>query len=300
MADSTTEQYKAKLDALVDQAMMLPDAARAAVLKQLQQAADQIRSEIARADPSSLSASRLRAMKAEIDRVLQQFAQAATGDVAKAQATAYGDATKSVDAVVSVGAPQLAVLPVLDPKTIAIAQGYTADLITGLASDTATKINGALQRAALGGSTMQQLVEQIGGALEGGEFSGLFSEAGARASMIANNEILRMHSLSSVARIKTLAQRQPGIQKEWVHIPIARMPRLSHIAANGQTRDPDQPFDVGGEALMYPRDPSGSAANTINCHCLVRPKVDPALLQSTDAQRALLNKLGIRITTTRS
>lgn len=30
----------------------------------------------------------------------------------------------------------------------------------------------------------------------------------------------------------------------------------------------DQPFDIGGELLMYPGDPAGSAANIINCRCL--------------------------------
>ena len=29
----------------------------------------------------------------------------------------------------------------------------------------------------------------------------------------------------------------------------------------------DQPFEVGGEFLMYPADPSGSAAEIANCRC---------------------------------
>jgi len=29
----------------------------------------------------------------------------------------------------------------------------------------------------------------------------------------------------------------------------------------------DQPFIVDGESLDYPGDPSGSAANVINCRC---------------------------------
>jgi hypothetical protein len=31
----------------------------------------------------------------------------------------------------------------------------------------------------------------------------------------------------------------------------------------------DATFDVGGEALLYPGDPSGSAANTVQCRCTV-------------------------------
>jgi len=31
----------------------------------------------------------------------------------------------------------------------------------------------------------------------------------------------------------------------------------------------DEPFIIGGESLDYPGDPSGSAANVINCRCSV-------------------------------
>jgi hypothetical protein len=36
-------------------------------------------------------------------------------------------------------------------------------------------------------------------------------------------------------------------------------------------RNVDEPFDVGGEKLMYPRDPAGSPGNTINCSCYTVP-----------------------------
>jgi hypothetical protein len=31
----------------------------------------------------------------------------------------------------------------------------------------------------------------------------------------------------------------------------------------------DEPFEVDGELLDYPGDPTGSAANVINCRCAV-------------------------------
>ena len=31
----------------------------------------------------------------------------------------------------------------------------------------------------------------------------------------------------------------------------------------------DEPFDVDGEPMMYPHDPSGSAFNVVNCRCYV-------------------------------
>lgn len=53
-------------------------------------------------------------------------------------------------------------------------------------------------------------------------------------------------------------------------------PRAAHIAASGQVRPITQPFIVGGERLMHPSDPAGSAGNIINCHCLELPVLDDA------------------------
>ena len=45
--------------------------------------------------------------------------------------------------------------------------------------------------------------------------------------------------------------------------------RDDHAEADGQEVGMDEAFDVGGEQLMYPGDPAGSAGNTINCRCTV-------------------------------
>ncbi len=45
--------------------------------------------------------------------------------------------------------------------------------------------------------------------------------------------------------------------------------REDHAEADGQEVGMDEPFDVGGEQLMYPGDPAGSAGNVINCRCTV-------------------------------
>ena len=55
--------------------------------------------------------------------------------------------------------------------------------------------------------TQEKLVEQIGSVLEDGHFSGLFSQVGERAMSIATNEIRRLQSVVSMARIRDLARR---------------------------------------------------------------------------------------------
>lgn len=49
--------------------------------------------------------------------------------------------------------------------------------------------------------------------------------------------------------------------------------RQWHVSADGQTVNTNEPFYVDGEELDYPGDPSGSAANIINCRCFVTPVI---------------------------
>ena len=54
--------------------------------------------------------------------------------------------------------------------------------------------------------------------------------------------------------------------KMWLCAPDART-RDAHLAANGTCVSTDDSFDVDGEFLSFPGDPSGSAGNVINCRC---------------------------------
>jgi hypothetical protein len=45
--------------------------------------------------------------------------------------------------------------------------------------------------------------------------------------------------------------------------------KFNHLAANGQKRGMEEPFDVSGEKLMYPGDMNGSAGNIVNCRCVL-------------------------------
>lgn len=53
--------------------------------------------------------------------------------------------------------------------------------------------------------------------------------------------------------------------KEWIATVGSPTTRPAHLAADGQVQPLTAPFDVGGEPLQYPGDPSGSAGNVIQC-----------------------------------
>jgi hypothetical protein len=295
MADSRAQAYAQQLDALTRQAEALTPEARIRITKLLRDANREILADVARSEPGSYNAARLQALKAQIDRVMEEFAKQAASQVSDLEQKCYEQTARSIDATVSAGVGSVAVQPVIDVAALQVVQGYTADLITGLTRDMSSRINASIQRAFLGGSNLEQLVAQIGSTLEGGKFSGLFSQVGERAMMIATNEIMRVQSLASVARINALAENHPALGKMWKHIPVARVPRISHLLADGQVKKPGEPFLVEGEELQYPRDPSGSAENTINCHCLVIPHLGDDDLKPTDQERGLLQHYGVSV-----
>jgi hypothetical protein len=65
------------------------------------------------------------------------------------------------------------------------------------------------------------------------------------------------------------------MQKRWISALDGRT-RDPHAAANGLRVNEKEPFNVGGERMMYPGDPSASAGNVINCRCTIAviPKRD--------------------------
>jgi hypothetical protein len=296
MADSRAQAYVQQLDALTRQAKALSPEARQRIQKLLDEANRQILADLAHVASGSYTSARLQLIKTQVDRAMQDFGTRAGSEISALQAKTYKVTALSVDSTVAAGTGRVFVQPVIDRASLQVVQGYTADLITGLSHDASAKINAAIQRGFLGGANLQDTVKAIGSALEDGHFSGLFSEVGKRAMSIATNEVMRVQSLASVSRIRALAETHSGLNKEWLHIPVALVPRPGHLIASGQIRKPDEPFLVEGEELMYPRDPSGSADNTINCHCLVRPHLDEDQLKPTDQERALLKSYGLSVT----
>jgi hypothetical protein len=296
MADSRAQAYAQQLDALTHSSAALTPEVEKRIRQLLDEANKEILADLARTDPKSYNAARLHALKAQVDRVMEQFAQQASSQVQKFQEQAYQQSAQGIDATVAAGTGTLAVQPIIDRAALQVVQGYTSDLIGGLTRNASAKINAAVQRAYLGGMDLSQLTKQIGTARYGEEFTGLFGQVGEHTVNVALNEVRRVESVASFTRIRDLAPMHPKMGKGWRHIPVARVPRISHILANGQIVAPEMPFVVGGEELMYPRDPNGSAENTINCSCLLYPAIAKEDLKPSDQELELLKSHGISVT----
>jgi len=273
------QQFAAKVQNLIQQSRALTPATRKAVTELLDEARKRIIGELASADPSRFQAAQLTQLKQSIERAMDTFRRGATREVNLLQLQSARIGSR-------LATEPLGDLPLGQIATdrIRVAQGYTADLITSLSRKAAADVNGAIQRAFLGGRQMKDIVADIAAAV--GE---------ERVKAIATTEVLRVQSIATQASFEEIRERHPDLRKQWQHVNAAIVPRVSHVIADGQVREVQEAFTVDGEQLMYPRDPNGSAANTISCHCLMKPYFDPEALAPKPAHRRLLDRLGIGV-----
>jgi hypothetical protein len=101
-----------------------------------------------------------------------------------------------------------------------------------------------------------------------------------RAVVVARTETIGAYNAGTLAGFKGFAATAGGDwEKGWLATHDHRV-RPTHLAADlgtpgtGQRVPLDEPFSVGGAALMHPGDPSGPPEEVIQCRCsmvLVRP-----------------------------
>lgn len=131
-------------------------------------------------------------------------------------------------------------------------------------------------------TTRQQIVNQITAGQNAGEgISAIAKRISSNVGIISRQRgalIARTETHGAANYGADGAARATGLKlrKEWVAAEDERT-RLAHAQADTDIVDMDQPFMVGGEALMYPGDPAGSAGNIINCRCAISHVVDDGL-----------------------
>lgn len=122
--------------------------------------------------------------------------------------------------------------------------------------------------------TAKQLRRELELGIQGGEGTGdlmgrvrkVFRHADeTRAERIARTESGMAYNNGTAT-----AYDQAGVKKiRWI-TTINMDTRDPHRAMHGRETEWRVPFIVDGEEMLYPHDPSASAANTINCRCTYR------------------------------
>lgn len=88
-----------------------------------------------------------------------------------------------------------------------------------------------------------------------------------RAELIARTESAKAH-----AKIEQMKRKQAGItQAVWLHSHAGKVPRPSHVRANGKLFDPEKGMYIDGKWIL--------PGEEINCRCLSRSVVDLSALK---------------------
>lgn len=127
--------------------------------------------------------------------------------------------------------------------------------LKGVADDVWNSIKNELQAGIDAGDSTRDLA---------GRIRSKFNEMSrGRAETIAMTE-----TSAAYGTARQEAMEQAGItHKQWLTSGLPNV-RVTHSAANGQIVRVDERFEVGGDLLDHPGDPSGSPGEVINCHCV--------------------------------
>lgn len=263
MASKET-QFKRKVQQLIREANRLEDDAVKRAIRLLADARKEVAATVA---STEWKAYHLPQMKAAIERAMQEFAGKYGADLRDVQRGFWDQGMDLVDLPLrEVGIIQA--IPEIDTAMLSVLQDFSTDLVQGLSRDAVKKISQELSLGLLGEKQPYEVMKAVGRNLKD---KSIFKSLAHRAETITRTEAGRVLEAAGQARKEAAAAVVPGLKKQWFYGHSPKMPRLEHMAAHGQVRKVDEPFDVGGEKLMYPRDPAGSARNTINCGCASIP-----------------------------
>jgi hypothetical protein len=268
MALSKEKIFERKVRQLMKQADKMSDDGVKRVIRMLSDARKEVAATVA---STEWQAYYLPQMKAAIERALEDFGQKYGVEMQDMQRQFWDHGIDMVDLPLrEIGIWQA--MPAIDTTMLSILQGYSSDLVTGLTKDAVKRINTEITLGLMGQKSPYEVLGAVGRNFKD---KSIFKSIRDRADTIVSTETGRILESASHLRKQAAASVIPGLKKVWFYGHSPKSPRLDHQAAAARYApggDPgpipvDEPFLVGGEKLMYPKDPAGSAKNTIRCGC---------------------------------
>lgn len=275
LASTPRDRFLRRIETIRVRIDRLPEDAVGQVLQELESLRRRVLGELAGAE--GFPAVRLEALAGRIERVMGEFEARYGRAIAPFQeeSVLLGRALIAqpiVEAGLTFGVPET------PRRLVEAAQGFQADLIKGLSQDATRRVTQAIRLGALEGKSVFEVMGDVAGSLKR---PGPFASIAARAEAITRTELLRLSSIAQDATLREAKALVPQLKKQWERSgnprgrPTHQLPEPN--GAHGQVREVEEFFEVrpapgkSAEALLYPRDPRGSAANTVNCGCLSLP-----------------------------
>jgi hypothetical protein len=248
----------------LDETKVIDDAARARVGALSADLRQEITARLVAA--KDYEAYRLPSLMADIEKSMSDFRERYMRDAAQLFRDYAALGQTSVDApLASIGVEIH--LPASSLNVFQVAQRFSASLVKYVTEDTIARISREVTLAATGVQSPFEAIKKIERQIDDPLQFGTLQN---RAETILRTEGGRVQSMAAQNRLEEARAVVPGLQKQWLWSGVSRK---QHAAINGQVRDIDKPYNVPGsrycskDELMFPRDPSGLACQTINCAC---------------------------------
>jgi len=165
----------------------------------------------------------------------------------------------------------------LSDELIVTGKNFTVGLIKNMSNEMKSDVSFQIRKAILTGDNTFNTARKLDSVIGVTKKTGYLN----RSDVISRTEINRAYSLAKHLRDEDVVKVLPDLQRIW---RTGFNPRnkdmgggrgfISHSAVDGQIRKINEPFDVGGEKLQYPRDPNGKPENIINCNCFEEPYME--------------------------
>lgn len=236
------------------------------IAEQLRRASTQVRGVLAGA-PTDYQQWILPQLEQQIAAALAEVERAAVAVGAKAVDQTWQAGADLIDQPLAAGGVQVSgVLPAISTAQLTALRATTSHLIKNITADALAKINTDLALTVIGAQPVSDTIARIAETLEKGGRS--------RALTVTRTELGRVYATAVQTRMEQAAELVPGLKKQWRRSGKVRS-RARHDAADGQVRAVNAPFRLSnGVELLYPRDPTAPAAETINCGCESLPYMD--------------------------
>ncbi|GJM12786.1 MAG: hypothetical protein DHS20C12_11890 [Pseudohongiella sp.] len=235
------------------------------VVKELEFALARV-TNILRRSPTDYQAWLLPQLEAEIRAVLNAVGAAAGDVVGQSIADSWDLGIQFIDSPLkSAGISVAAVLPAVDARQLVNLRHFGTSKIKDITAEIASKINTQLVLAVTGAQPVHDSIQVITHLFEVSDKE--------RALRVVRTELGRAFSTSTQQRLAQAAELLPGMKKQWRKSGKLHA-RPTHVAANDQIQDVDEPFSVGGVLMMHPHDPAAPAAEVINCGCTALPYME--------------------------
>lgn len=240
------------------------------------------------ADATGFRSFQLGQVLAEIDRYVAAGKAGAQRAAASAATKAFGLGADAVDAALKAAGARVSIpdgLYGISSHLLSSVIDMTTDQTRAVWSELGRRLKTQVRQASFGITDPFAAMVAVAKKISDPK---TFGTAMNRAEAIIRTEVGRTFSVSqhrrnveSHERLKVIGM---AVFKYWQYTHDTRT-REDHIRAGkdysvSKAIPYDEPFIVGGEELMFPLDPNGSAGQTINCRCNAQSVVRKAVAEA--------------------